>query len=245
MASSIRTAASALPRVPMTRIPLVVFANSHVSPASLASVNGAHPSAFSSMTAHKDTKTGNTWVDNAKKVVEKLEQSAQKLAGTMDKTTQNYLNEVKQFEHAEDDLWKDVGLAVNSKHAHEKATAANMMPNSHYPISHNQSGGKTINNNDRLMTEDATSFEDPFVDQIQADVIYSDSKVKKDSIHHQEMLYSLLEELKADKQQTNLSKHASDAIRMVESHNVLKQDKAPIHAIRDEDPSQKATHADK
>jgi hypothetical protein len=32
-----------------------------------------------------------------------------------------------------------------------------------------------------------------------------------------------------------LSQHASDAIRMVESQNALKQDKAPIHAYRDVD----------
>ncbi|KAF9549573.1 hypothetical protein EC957_003525 [Mortierella hygrophila] len=34
---------------------------------------------------------------------------------------------------------------------------------------------------------------------------------------------------------SGLSQHASDAIRMVESHSALKQDKAPIHAYRDVD----------
>ncbi|KAG0304456.1 hypothetical protein BGZ97_001482 [Linnemannia gamsii] len=34
---------------------------------------------------------------------------------------------------------------------------------------------------------------------------------------------------------SGLSQHASDAIRMVESQNALKQDKAPIHAYRDVD----------
>ncbi|KAG0051985.1 hypothetical protein BGZ89_003336, partial [Linnemannia elongata] len=34
---------------------------------------------------------------------------------------------------------------------------------------------------------------------------------------------------------SGLSQHASDAIRMVESHSALKQDKAPIHTYRDVD----------
>ncbi|KAF9924391.1 hypothetical protein BGZ65_008365 [Modicella reniformis] len=34
---------------------------------------------------------------------------------------------------------------------------------------------------------------------------------------------------------SGLSQHASEAIRLVESHSVLKQDKAPIHAYRDVD----------
>ncbi|KAG9069123.1 hypothetical protein KI688_010018 [Linnemannia hyalina] len=39
----------------------------------------------------------------------------------------------------------------------------------------------------------------------------------------------------AEHQTSGLSQHASDAIRMVESHSALKQDKAPIHAYRDVD----------
>ncbi|KAF9577371.1 hypothetical protein BGW38_007455 [Lunasporangiospora selenospora] len=39
----------------------------------------------------------------------------------------------------------------------------------------------------------------------------------------------------AEKQASNLSQYASDAIRMLESHSVHKQDKAAIHAYRDVD----------
>ncbi|KFH69946.1 hypothetical protein MVEG_04750 [Podila verticillata NRRL 6337] len=41
---------------------------------------------------------------------------------------------------------------------------------------------------------------------------------------------------------SKLSSYASDAIRMVESHNILKHDRAPIHDMRDEDPSQHRTN---
>ncbi|KAI1321742.1 hypothetical protein EDD11_000018 [Mortierella claussenii] len=39
----------------------------------------------------------------------------------------------------------------------------------------------------------------------------------------------------ANGQTTGLSQHASEAIRLVESHSALKQDKAPIHTYRDVD----------
>ncbi|CAO3563530.1 unnamed protein product [Mortierella alpina] len=39
----------------------------------------------------------------------------------------------------------------------------------------------------------------------------------------------------AEHKTSGLSQYASDAIRMVESQSVLKQDKAPIHAYRDVD----------
>ncbi|KAF9419431.1 hypothetical protein BGZ94_009425 [Podila epigama] len=35
-----------------------------------------------------------------------------------------------------------------------------------------------------------------------------------------------------------LSQYASDAIRLVESHNILKQDKAPIRSLQDSDHSE-------
>ncbi|KAF9181618.1 hypothetical protein BGZ51_005285 [Haplosporangium sp. Z 767] len=39
----------------------------------------------------------------------------------------------------------------------------------------------------------------------------------------------------AEQQTSGLSQHASDAIRMLGSHSVLKHDKAAIHAYRDAD----------
>jgi len=41
--------------------------------------------------------------------------------------------------------------------------------------------------------------------------------------------------LQAEHKTSGLSQYASDAIRMVESQSILKQDKAPIHAYRDVD----------
>ncbi|KAG0220834.1 hypothetical protein B0O80DRAFT_425593 [Mortierella sp. GBAus27b] len=37
---------------------------------------------------------------------------------------------------------------------------------------------------------------------------------------------------------SGLSQHASEAIRLVESHSILKQDRAPIHDYRDVDHSE-------
>ncbi|KAG0336133.1 hypothetical protein BG004_008179 [Podila humilis] len=42
----------------------------------------------------------------------------------------------------------------------------------------------------------------------------------------------------AERQAAPLSQYASDAIRMVESHSVLKQDKAPIRTLEDSDHSE-------
>ncbi|KAF9303843.1 hypothetical protein BGZ74_002944 [Mortierella antarctica] len=42
----------------------------------------------------------------------------------------------------------------------------------------------------------------------------------------------------AERKASPLSQYASDAIRMVESHSVLKQDKAPIRSLEDSDHSE-------
>ncbi|KAF9342868.1 hypothetical protein BGX26_006693 [Mortierella sp. AD094] len=177
MAASIRSAAMGLPKVSMTRIPLVAFANSHVAPVSHA--NSSHPN----------------------------------------------------------ELSKEVGMAMNTT----KATSRNSHKANQSGDHHNRSGGK----GDRIMGA-PTSFEQTFVDQVQADVIHpATSKLSHDNQHQSEMISSLLDELKSDKKSTSLSQHASEAIRMVESHNILKQDKAPINDVSDVDPSQKQAHEHK
>ncbi|KAF9926144.1 hypothetical protein FBU30_004220 [Linnemannia zychae] len=46
---------------------------------------------------------------------------------------------------------------------------------------------------------------------------------------------NLVHEAEHQTTHSGLSQHASDAIRMVESHSILKQDRAPFHAYRDVD----------
>ncbi|KAI1313846.1 hypothetical protein EDD11_002479 [Mortierella claussenii] len=237
MASSIRATAMGLPRVSMARIPLVAFANSHIVPVSFA--NSAHPSAYSSMSPTHANQKEASWANNAKKMADKLEHSAQKMASNSDKSTKDYLHEVKQFENAEDELLKDLGLATAPGTKNAVSTGSQ-----HDAKSHNHSGGKGDMHPDS--TPSTATFEQTLVDQVEADVIHPAAKKNLHSPHHQqEMISSLIEELKADKQRTsNLSQHASDAIRMVESHSVLKQDRAPIHAVREDDAANhKDTHS--
>ncbi|KAF9566225.1 hypothetical protein EC968_003808 [Mortierella alpina] len=243
MASSIRSAAMALPRVSMARIPLVAFANSHIAPVSHA--NSSHPSAYSSMPARNGRKNPNTtssWAESAKESAEKLERSAEKMgsaekmAKTNDKSTKDYLREVKQYDNPEDEVMMQLGLAMSSKDSHKNKTGASTAADgSHQGTQHhhNYSGGK----GDVRNRQDGSSntFEESLVDQVKEGIRPANGH----SDHEQEMASSLCEELKADKKNSTLSQHASDAIRMVESHSILKQDQAPIHSVRDEDPSEK------
>ncbi|KAF8935705.1 hypothetical protein BGZ58_004842 [Dissophora ornata] len=240
MAYAIRSVVMGLPRVPMSRIPLVAIANS------------SHPSAYSSMTSHKKDSSSPNWADSAKKVAEELERKAEQLADSIDKTTKEYLREVKEFESAEDELMKEMGLAMNNPFSHmhqdnhsgsdSKKKSAGTTGKGKHSKEASHSSGKARGSS---MSSSPSTFEDTLEDQLKADLIHSGTKRghrKQD--HDQEMVSSLMEELKAESH-PNLSQHASDAIRMVESHNVLKQDQAPIHAVRDEDPTQKTMASNK
>ncbi|KAF9952991.1 hypothetical protein BGZ72_005774 [Mortierella alpina] len=237
MASSIRSAAMALPRVSMARIPLVAFANSHIAPASHA--NSSHPSAYSSMPARNGRKSPNStssWADSAKESAGKLERSAEKMAKTIDNNKKDYLREVKQYDNPEDEVMMELGLAMSCNNSSKNKTGASTAAGGQHQGTqhhHNYSGGK----GDLRNRQDGSSntFEETLVDQVKEGI--RPAKGSSDD-HEQEMASSLSEELK-DKQGSTLSKHASDAIRMVESHSILKQDQAPIHAVRDEDPSEK------
>ncbi|KAG0233745.1 hypothetical protein BGX31_004786 [Mortierella sp. GBA43] len=168
-----------------------------------------------------------TWANTANKIADKLEDSAEKLS-------KDYLREVKHFDNAEDEMVKVYGLTMNSTNISGRATSENNQHHHHHH--HNKSGGKGRSSS--ASSSVMTTFEQLLVDQVQADMIHPDAKPTQNTQHHSHMVSSLLEELKND-QTSNLSKHASDAIRMVESQHVLKQDKAPIHDVRNEDPSEK------
>ncbi|KAG9325321.1 hypothetical protein KVV02_006961 [Mortierella alpina] len=234
MASSIRSAAMALPRVSMARIPLVALANSHIAPVSHA--NSSHPSAYSSMPARngrKNPSSTSSWAESAKESASKLERSAEKMAKTLDNNTKDYLREVKQYDNPEDEVMMELGLAMscnNSSKNKSGASAATGQSSQHH---HNYSGGKGDVRN--RQDGSSTTFEESLVDQVKEGI----RPAKAGGDHEQEMASSLSEELKADKKGSTLSQHASDAIRMVESHSILKQDRAPIHAVSDEDPSEK------
>ncbi|KAG0368566.1 hypothetical protein BGX24_002768 [Mortierella sp. AD032] len=236
MASSIRAVSMALPRISMARIPLVAFANTHVVPASHA--NSAHPNAYSSMPPRKNSNS--SWSNAAQSTAEKLEQSAKSL----NKSTKDYLREVKQYDSEEDEVLMELGLAMstNSIKNGNKAASESKQQQQH---TGNQSGGKGKRTHYR---QTGGTFEETLSSDIQAEVTHPAGKGfhHADQHHQQELISSLCEELKVGEQNSSrLSQHASDAIRMVESHSILKQDKAPVHNVRDEDPAEKAARYQK
>ncbi|KAF9900299.1 hypothetical protein EC991_007641 [Linnemannia zychae] len=233
MASSIRAVSMALPRVSMARIPLVAFANTHVAPASHA--NSAHPSAYSSMPRNKNNTS---WSNAAQSTADKLEQSAK----SMNKSTKDYLREVKQYDSEEDEVLMELGLAMSTNSIKHGNSAKTGKQQQH---TENQSGGRGKRTHDR---QTGGTFEESLSSDIQADVTHPAGKGfhNADQHHQQELISSLCEELKVGQTKSNqLSQHASDAIRMVESHSILKQDKAPVHNVRDEDPAEKAARYQK
>ncbi|KAF9143167.1 hypothetical protein BGX30_001195 [Mortierella sp. GBA39] len=236
MASSIRSISMSLPRVSMARIPLVAFTNTHVAPTltnqayAHAHANSTHPSAYSSMPSRSKS---NKYTNAA----DKLEQSAKSL----NKSTKDYLREVKHYDSEEDEVMMKLGLAMSGnsiKYPNNTGIHANM--NKH---TGNQSGGRKV-----LERQTEGTFEETLSSDIQADVTHPAGKGfhHADQHHQQELISSLCEELKSSATSTSrLSQHASDAIRMVESHSILKQDKAPVHDVRDEDPTEKAARYQK
>ncbi|KAF9539454.1 hypothetical protein EC957_005376 [Mortierella hygrophila] len=197
-----------------------------------AHANSTHPSAYSSMPSRSNS---NKYTNAA----DKLEQSAKSL----NKSTKDYLREVKHYDSEEDEVMMKLGLAMSSKsikHPNNTGTHANM--NKH---TGNQSGGRKAHE-----IQTGGTFEETLSSDIQADVTHPAGKEfhHADQHHQQELISSLCEELKGQPSAAStsrLSQHASDAIRMVESHSILKQDKAPVHNVRDEDPAEKAVRYQK
>ncbi|KAG0323213.1 hypothetical protein BGZ99_002889 [Dissophora globulifera] len=253
MAFALRSINMGLPRIPMSRIPLVAFANTqvHAAPANTNKhLNYSHSDRTSAYSS-----SSSSW----NKAVDHREHSS----NNIDKSTKEYLREVKQFENAEDELMMELGLAMNSvshhldnisgqkkRNAMDRAASAEAAK--HVAHSNNSSGGKVTqprrgNGSSVLSSTTTTTFEETLEEQVRADVIHPGTKRNRHLTedHHREMVSSLMDELKGDQEPTNLSQHASDAIRMVESHSMLKQDKAPVHAVRDEDPDAKHTRSHK
>ncbi|KAG0299458.1 hypothetical protein BGZ98_010040 [Dissophora globulifera] len=220
MAFALRSITMGLPRIPMSRIPLVALANTqvHAAPANTNKhLNHSHSDRTSAYSS-----SSSSW----NKAVDHREHSS----NNIDKSTKEYLREVKQFENAEDELMMELGLAMNSvshhldnisgqkkRNAMDRAASAEAAK--HVAHSNNSSGGKVTqprrgNGSSVLSSTTTTTFEETLEEQ-------------------------------GDQEPTNLSQHASDAIRMVESHSMLKQDKAPVHAVRDEDPDAKHTRSHK
>ncbi|KAG0050573.1 hypothetical protein BGZ90_007008 [Linnemannia elongata] len=170
---------------------------------------------------------------------DKLEQSAK----NMNQSTKDYLREVKHYDSEEDEVMMELGLAMSSnsiKHTNNTGTQANK---NNY--TGNQSGGRKAHERQVEGT-----FEETLWSDIQADVAHPAGNEFHHADHHheQELISSLCEELKEQPSATSssrLSQHASDAIRMVESHSILKQDKAPVHNVRDEDPAEKVARYQK
>lgn len=192
MVSSIRSISMALPRVSMARIPLVAFTNTHVSPAVVASqtqthahTNSAHPSAFSSMPPSR--KNSNKYTDAA----DRLEQSAK----SINKSTKDYLREVKQFDSAEDEVLMELSLAMSTKSIKHPNGANKDNGNMH---TGNQSGGRKA-----MIHETRTgggTFEESLSSDIQADVVHPAGMGFHHADHHhqQEVLSSLCKELKVN-----------------------------------------------
>ncbi|KAG0254204.1 hypothetical protein BG011_005892 [Mortierella polycephala] len=235
MASSIRAVTKGLPRVSMARIPIVAFASSHA--------NSVHPNAYSSMsprTASKDSETA--WAASAKDAAHRLEHSAQKLATHTNQDKEDYIRDVKPYDTPEDEVMMELGLAMSNARKQDARHTNNVdstTVKSAGPMQHNHSGGKLD-----VPIVDSTTFEDSLVDEIQADVVDPSENLAHGSRNHEkEMIHSLSNEVKDNA--ATLSQHASDAIRMVESHSVLKQDSATIHNVGDEDPASKTMDSQK
>lgn len=191
MTSSVRVASMNLTRVPMARVPLVAAAGRHV--ALISHANSAHSSAYSSMPlgARKGSKdSAPNWAQSASEVADKLEDSAEKLA-------KDYLREVKQFDNTEDNMMKEFGLAMNSSISSSSNSHAATEDNHHHY--HNQSGGKS-NTGSHHRTSTAyspmTTFEQTLVGRVQAEVIHPEAKQVHNTHRHQEMVSSLVGELK-------------------------------------------------
>ncbi|KAF9584086.1 hypothetical protein BGW38_007622 [Lunasporangiospora selenospora] len=227
--SSIRAISMALPRVSMTRIPVVAFAN-YSPAATIVHQTSAHPSGYSSMPSHKETTTRKSQPPG-----------------------KNYLHEVKRYESLEDEVLMDLGLAMSRKsqgrqsvggHTHNHSGGKGDQPHQQLHLGKNR--GKT---NPKLdldsymeveLERTTATFEQTVVDQVKADVIHPSAKNTHPGSGHvrHELASTLGQELKTEDQKSNLSHFAADAIRMAESDkSVLKQDKAKIHDVREEDPS--------
>ncbi|KAF9200483.1 hypothetical protein BGZ49_009301, partial [Haplosporangium sp. Z 27] len=178
MAASIRSVVMGFPKVSMTRVPLAALANTRVC-------------TFTSMPPNNEP---NAWVKNAKKVADQLEQSAQKLAGTLDTTTKDYLKEVNRFSSDEDKILKKMGLAMDAS-----KNTANHNDHHHKGAHHNAEDHHNLNEDEKgdpNIVGAPTAFEQTFVDQVQADLIHTRSLLRHDSQHHSEMIPSLVKELK-------------------------------------------------
>ncbi|KAG0363653.1 hypothetical protein BG005_009071 [Podila minutissima] len=234
--SSLRSISMALPRISMARIPMTPFASSAAILTSPS--NSAHPSGFSSMAPNR--KDSSSFSKSAKNVADKLENSAKKMA----QRNKDYLREVKQYDNPEDEVLMELGLARSSTGAQQAAKGqcegghgfSKGFLNPGVGDKNKSQGGWTYTNN-------ASGFEQTIMDQVQADFVHPSAKPPSHQHKHEpEMVSSLCQELKADASSTSskskLSSYASDAIRMVESHNILKHDRAPVHDMRDEDPSE-------
>ncbi|KAG0044889.1 hypothetical protein BGZ83_009834 [Gryganskiella cystojenkinii] len=230
--STLRTVSMALPRVSMARIPIVALTNGHVPHA-----HSVHPSGYSSMSSRS------SWSNAAKKTADKLEQSAKSLSGNNKKKKQeDHMREVKQYDNPEDEVLMNLGLAMSCNNHHDSPN--HQFQNHHQH--HNQSGGKGQASGPKVAGDTShlhsgSTFEQSLVDQVQADVLHPSVKNKE---HQQELVSTLCQQLKVEKQarqDSGMSQHASDAIRMVESRSVLKRDNAPVHALNEEDYSNKST----
>ncbi|KAG0077234.1 hypothetical protein BGZ93_011468 [Podila epicladia] len=235
--SSLRSFSMALPRISMARIPMTPFAS---SPAIITSPsNGAHLSGFSSMAPnHKDS----SWSKSAKNAADKLENSAKKMA----QRNKDYLREVKQYDCPEDEVLMELGLARSSTGTQQAAKGQGEGGHGFSKGFLNPGvGDKNKSQEGWAYTNNANGFEQTIMDQVQADVVHPSAKLPHHQHKHEpEMVSSLCQELKdtsstsSKLSSSKLSSYASDAIRMVESHNILKHDRAPVHDMRDEDPSE-------
>ncbi|KAG0347212.1 hypothetical protein BG004_008190 [Podila humilis] len=244
--SSLRSVSKALPRISMARIPMVVFANN--SPATtFTTPNTAHQSGFSSMPANQkdsSSSSSSSWSKPANDAADKLEHSAKQMSA---KQKKDYLHEVKRYEAPEDELLMELGLARSSSSPQKTSTSVQGETGtgstggtgfSKAFLNHGV-GGSNNTQQGWIYTGKDSGFEDSLVDQVQADVIHPAAKKQQKHKHAPEIMSSICQELKKDAPNgSKLSSYASDAIHMVESRNILKHDKAPVHDLGDEDPSE-------
>ncbi|KAG0230071.1 hypothetical protein BGW42_001175 [Actinomortierella wolfii] len=229
---------SILPRVSMNRIPVAAFVNA----------TAVHPSAYSSVPARSNASSSASNVPNSKLDIPK-----------------EYLREVKHDDRPSDEqLLMGAAMSRSCSPSSSSSSSSSLSSFSSSTSSdrdHDVPLGKVAAETERQMSQrkrDAAAaqqhsssstsssepegFEQTVLDQYQAAIgddpslpQYASSSTRKgaESQRRQALASVLSEGLKYKPE--GLSQHAWDAIRAFESQKLLKQDRAPIHALHDED----------
>ncbi|KAG0258262.1 hypothetical protein DFQ27_004736 [Actinomortierella ambigua] len=237
MSSAIR---SILPRVSMSRIPVAAFVNA----------TAVHPSGYSSMPARSNASTSanvpNSKLDIPKEYLREVkhddhpppdEQPLMGLAMSRARSTSSSSSSCYSSSSSSSapssDRDHDIPLGTVAAETERQMTQRRREAVSPENVPLSSSSSSSV----------PEGFEQTVVDQYQAAIgsppplseyaSSSTSRLRTGRQRRRELATVLTDRLKYKPE--GLSQHAWDAIRAVESHKLLKQDRAPIHALNEED----------